>query len=57
MVSVWGSKMKIIPDALALCDEVIRDSKKLSSQELRRFIEDYVLAQKKTLDALRKKVN
>jgi hypothetical protein len=49
--------MKIIPDALALCDEVIRDSKKLSSQELRRFIEDYVLAQKKTLDALRKKVN
>ena len=49
--------MKLIIDALAQCDEVIKDSKKLSSKELRQVIEDYVDAQKKVLEALRKKVN
>jgi len=49
--------MKLITDALAICEEVIRDSKKLSSEELRRFIEEYVKVQKKALEALRKKVN
>ena len=49
--------MKLITDALALCDEVISDAKKLSSKELRQVIEEYVNAQKKALEALRKKVN
>jgi len=49
--------MKIITDALALCDEVIRDCKKLRSQELRKMIEDYTKAQKEILEALRMKVN
>lgn len=49
--------MKIITDALAACDEVIRDCKKLNSTQLRQFIEEYVKAQKETLEALRKKVN
>lgn len=49
--------MKLITDALALCDEVINDSKKLSSKELRESIEEYVNVQKKALEALRKKTN
>jgi hypothetical protein len=52
-----GIKMKLITDALVACDEVIRDCNKLSSTELRQLIEEYVRAQKKTLEALRKKVN
>jgi hypothetical protein len=52
---VW--QMKIITDALALCEEVIRDCKKLRSKELRQLIEDYVNAQKEALEALRRKVN
>jgi len=50
-------KMKIITDALAACDEVIRDCKKLHSEELRHFFEEYVRVQRETLEALRKKVN
>jgi hypothetical protein len=49
--------MKIITDALALCEDVIRDCKKLRSKELRQLIEDYINAQKETLEALRRKVN
>jgi hypothetical protein len=53
--------MKTITDALIACDEVsdevIRDSKKLSSTALRQFFEEYAKAQKEALEALRKKVN
>jgi len=49
--------MKIITEALATCEEVIRDCKKLSSTELRRFLEEYVKAQEQTLEALRNKIN
>ena len=49
--------MKLITDALALCDEIVSDSKKLNSKELRQFIEEYVDLQRKVLEALRKKVN
>jgi hypothetical protein len=49
--------MKIVTAALAACDEVIRDSKKLSSAELRRFFEEYAKAQKEILEALRKRIN
>ena len=49
--------MKIITEALATCEEVIRDCKKLSSAELRRFIEEYVRDQKEALELLRKTVN
>jgi len=49
--------MKIITDALAACDEVIRDCKRLHSEELRHFFEEYVRVQRETLEALRKKVN
>ena len=52
-----GIIMKLITDALAACDEVIRDCNKLRSAELRQFIEEYVRAQKQTLEALRKKIN
>lgn len=54
-IRVW--QMKNITEALALCEEVIRDCKKLRSRELRQLIEDYVNAQKEILEALRRKVN
>lgn len=49
--------LKMLNDAMTVCDEVIRDSKKLRSKELRQFIEEYVNAQKEIIDDLRKKVN
>jgi len=48
---------KSFSKAIALCDEVIRDSKKLNSKELRRFFEEYASTQKEVIEMLRKKFN
>jgi len=50
-----GAEMKIISNAIALCDELSGDSKKLRSKALRRGTEEYANAQKEALEAVRKK--
>jgi hypothetical protein len=46
--------LDIIKTAIAEADEVIEESKKLSSQELREVIEDHARAQRETLERLLK---
>jgi hypothetical protein len=47
-----GAMLDIIKAAIAETEEVIEESKKLDSQELREAIEDHARAQRQTLEKL-----